>query len=160
MNLPKKYYKKCGDFIICGYEAEKGSIGHEYGGYRTTLYQIVVKGSGKIAKLFDSSVKELSVSSGRLVDLKDLLEKDVVFQFTEDTEVFGFNTLDVKQDWNAQLITDTFTASSDDSWIICFDGKSSINDKDFEKYDYSKVTKGTEYKVTLNNSILVLFTKV
>ena len=160
MNLPKKYYKKCGDFIICGYEAEKGSIGHEYGGYRTTLYQIVVKGSGKIAKLFDSSVKELSVSSGRLVDLKDLLEKDVVFQFTEDTEVFGFNTLDVKQDWNAELITDTFTASSDDSWLICFEGKSSVNDKDFEKYDYSKVTKGTEYKVTLNNSILVLFTKV
>ena len=160
MNLPKKYYKKGGDFIICGYEADKGSIGNEYGGYRTTLYQIVVKGSGKIAKLFDSNVKDLSVSSGRLVDLKDLLGKDVVFQFTEDTEVFGFNTLDVKQDWNAQLITDTFTASSDDSWIICFDGKSSINDKDFEKYDYSKVTKGTEYKVTLNNSILVLFTKV
>jgi len=160
MNLPKKYYKKCGDFIICGYEAEKGSIGHEYGGYRTTLYQIIVKGSGKIAKLFDSNVKDLSVSSGRLVDLKDLLEKDVVFQFTEDTEVFGFNTLDVKQDWNAELITDTFTASSDDSWIVCFDGKSTINDKDFEKYDYSKVTKGTEYKITLNNSILVLFTKV
>ena len=160
MNLPKKYYKKCGDFIICGYEADKGSIGNEYGGYRTTLYQIVVKGSGKIAKLFDSNVKDLSVSSGRLVDLKDLLGKDVVFQFTEDTEVFGFNTLDVKQDWNAQLITDTFTASSDDSWIVCFDGKSTINDKDFEKYDYGKVTKGTEYKVTLNNGILVLFTKV
>lgn len=160
MNLPKKYYKKCGDFIICGYEAEKGSIGHEYGGYRTTLYQIIVKGSGKIAKLFDSNVKNLSVSGGRLVDLKDLLGKDVVFQFTEDTEVFGFNTLDVKQDWNAELITDTFTASSDDSWLICFEGKSSVNDKDFEKYDYSKVTKGTEYKVTLNNSILVLFTKV
>ncbi len=160
MNLPKKYYKKCGDFIICGYEAKKGSIGHEYGGYRTTLYQIIVKGSGKIAKLFDSNVKNLSVSSGRLVDLKDLLEKDVVFQFTEDTEVFGFNTLDVKQDWNAELITDTFTVSSDDSWIVCFDGKSTINDKDFEKYDYSKVTKGTEYKITLNNSILVLFTKV
>ena len=160
MNLPKKYYKKCGDFIICGYEADKGSIGNEYGGYRTTLYQIVVKGSGKIAKLFDSNVKNLSVSSGRLVDLKDLLGKDVVFQFTEDTEVFGFNTLDVKQDWNAELITDTFTASSDDSWIVCFDGKSTINDKDFEKYDYGKVTKGTEYKVTLNNSILVLFTKV
>tara|TARA_R100000234_G_scaffold101038_1_gene70061 strand:- start:500 stop:982 length:483 start_codon:yes stop_codon:yes gene_type:complete len=160
MNLPKKYYKKCGDFIICGYEADKGSIGNEYGGYRTTLYQIVVKGSGKIAKLFDSNVKDLSVSSGRLVDLKDLLGKDVVFQFTEDTEVFGFNTLDVKQDWNAELITDTFTASSDDSWIVCFDGKSTINDKDFEKYDYGKVTKGTEYKVTLNNSILVLFTKV
>tara|TARA_B100000945_G_scaffold260835_1_gene219050 strand:+ start:1629 stop:2111 length:483 start_codon:yes stop_codon:yes gene_type:complete len=160
MNLPKKYYKKCGDFIICGYEADKGSIGNEYGGYRTTLYQIVVKGSGKIAKLFDSNVKDLSVSSGRLVDLKDLLGEDVVFQFTEDTEVFGFNTLDVKQDWNAELITDTFTASSDDSWIVCFDGKSTINDKDFEKYDYGKVTKGTEYKVTLNNSILVLFTKV
>ena len=160
MNLPKKYYKKCGDFIICGYEADKGSIGNEYGGNRTTLYQIVVIGSGKIAKLFDSNVKDLSVSGGRLVDLKDLLGKDVVFQFTEDTEVFGFNTLDVKQDWNAQLITDTFTASSDDSWIVCFDGKSSINDKDFEKYDYSKVTKGTEYKVTLNNGILVLFTKV
>ena len=160
MNLPKKYYKKCGDFIICGYEADKGSIGNEYGGYRTTLYQIVVKGSGKIAKLFDSNVKDLSVSSGRLVDLKDLLGEDVVFQFTEDTEVFGFNTLDVKQDWNAELITDTFTASSDNSWSICFDGKSSINDKDFEKYDYSKVTKGTEYKVTLNNGILVLFTKV
>ena len=160
MNLPKKYYKKCGDFIICGYEAEKGSIGHEYGGYRTTLYQIIVKGSGKIAKLFDSNVKDLSVSGGRLVDLKDLLGKDVIFQFTEDTEVFGFNTLDVTQDWNAELITDTFTASSDDSWLICFEGKSSVNDKDFEKYDYSKVTKGTEYKVTLNNSILVLFTKV
>ena len=160
MNLPKKYYKKCGDFIICGYEADKGSIGNEYGGYRTTLYQIIVKGSGKIAKLFDSNVKDLSVSGGRLVDLKDLLGKDVVFQFTEDNEVFVFNTLDVKQDWNAQLITDTFTASSDDSWIVCFDGKSSINDKDFEKYDYGKVTKGTEYKVTLNNSILVLFTKV
>ena len=160
MNLPKKYLKECSDFMICCYEAEKGSIGNEYGTHRKTLYQIIVKGSGKIAKLFDSNVKDLSVSSGRLVDVKDLLEKDVVFQFTEDTEVFGFNTLDVKQDWNAELITDTFTASSDDSWIICFDGKSSINDKDFEKYDYSKVTKGTEYKVTLNNSILVLFTKV
>ena len=83
MNLPKKYYKKCGDFIICGYEADKGSIGNEYGGYRTTLYQIIVKGSGKIAKLFDSNVKDLSVSGGRLVDLKDLLGKDVVFQFTD-----------------------------------------------------------------------------
>ena len=93
------------------------------------------------------------------MDVQDLLGKDVVFQFSADTEVFGFNTLDVKQDWNAKLITETFTAS-DDSWIICFDGKSSVNGKDFEKYDYSKVTKGTEYKVTLNNSILVLFTKV
>ena len=160
MNLPKKYYKKCSDFIVCGYEAEKGSIGNEYGENRTTLYQIVVKGSGKIAKLFDSNVKNLSVSSDCLVDVKDLLGNDVVFQFSEDTEVFGFNTLDVKQDWNAQLITDTFTASNDNSWLICFEGKSSVNGKDFEKYDYSKVTKGTEYKVTLNNSILVLFTKV
>ena len=160
MNLPKNCLKKCSDFMICSYEAEKGAIGNEYGGYRTTLYQIIVKGSGKLAKLFDSNVKDLSVSSGRLVDVKDLLGKDVVFQFSEDTEVFGFNTLDVKQDWNAQLITDTFTASSDNSWLICFDGKSSVYSKDFEKYDYSKVTKGTEYKVTLNNSILVLFTKV
>ena len=49
-----RYFKKCEEFSICEEVGDANVIGIEPAEERNTLYHIVVKGSGRVAKIFDS----------------------------------------------------------------------------------------------------------
>ena len=49
-----RYHKKCEEFSICCEVGQAGVIVLEKSTERYTSYQIVVKGSGKMAKVFES----------------------------------------------------------------------------------------------------------
>ena len=51
-----RYNKKCEEFSICCEVGQAGVIVLEKSTERFTSYQIVVKGSGKMAKVFDLSL--------------------------------------------------------------------------------------------------------
>ena len=50
----KQYIKKCGEFSVCSEVGEANVLFTEHADDRTTLYQIIVKGSGRVAKTFSS----------------------------------------------------------------------------------------------------------
>ena len=65
-----RYLKKCEEFSICSEVGESDLLFTELSEDRSTLYQIVVKGSGKIAKVFDSKFTKLDETTDNFVDLK------------------------------------------------------------------------------------------
>ena len=54
----QRFLKKCDEFFICSETGNSGDVFYESVEERKTLFQIIVKGSGKIAKLFDSDYEE------------------------------------------------------------------------------------------------------
>ena len=63
-----RYIKKCEEFSICSEVGESNLIFTEYSEDRSTLYQIVVKGSGKIAKVFDDKLTKLDEVTDNFVN--------------------------------------------------------------------------------------------
>ena len=58
----KKYhrsFKRCEEFSICSEAGDGDVIGVEPAEERYTLYHIVVKGSGRVAKIFDDDYQAL-----------------------------------------------------------------------------------------------------
>tara|TARA_Y100000739_G_C20173784_1_gene268995 strand:- start:272 stop:490 length:219 start_codon:yes stop_codon:yes gene_type:complete len=72
--------------------------------------------------------------------------------------MYGFNAIDIKQDWNGKLIKESFRGD-DKSWLICFDGNPVINGVNVNPMDYSKLDN-KHYDVCLNNAVLGIFTKL
>jgi hypothetical protein len=72
--------------------------------------------------------------------------------------MYGFNAIDIKQDWNGKLIKESFRGD-DKSWLICFDGNPVINGVNINPMDYSKLDN-KYYDVCLNNAVVGIFTKL
>ena len=51
-----RYFKKCEEFAICSEVGESNLLFPETHDERRTLYQIVVKGTGKVGRIFDLSL--------------------------------------------------------------------------------------------------------
>lgn len=155
-----KYFKKCEEFYICGSKDKKKEIFAETGDKSLTIYQIIVRGKGKLITTFDSI--SIDGSSGDIVDCRSLMGKDRVLLSDKDGEehyeVYGFNSLTPSQDWDAKKITSSFRGDSN-SWIICFDGSATINGKVVEKFDYAKL-EDKDYEVEVDNALLGVFTKL
>ena len=49
-----RYFKKCEEFAICSEVGESNLLFPETFDERRTLYQIVVKGEGRVVSIFDS----------------------------------------------------------------------------------------------------------
>lgn len=160
MMLPqvKRFFKKCeNEFAICSEMGDAGLLFTEYARERYTLYQIVLKGSGKIAKVFDSDYEEV-VEGEKIYSLKKYIGYDTIFESYEPFHIFGFNTLNIHQDWDGKLLEGSFEGDND-SWLVCFDGRPIINGKELKRMDYAKLQK-KEYNVELNGSVVGVFTKV
>ena len=69
-----RYFKKCEEFAICSEVGESNFLFPETSDERRTLYQIVVKGTGRVGKIFDSEYTELDEQNNYFVDLKNIWE--------------------------------------------------------------------------------------
>ena len=152
-----RFFKKCEDFSICSELGDSDCIVAEHTNERRTLYQIVVYGSGKVARPFESEFKVLDSSDNNFVDLKEYLHDHTVFHSTEPFLIYGFNTLSKDVDWNGRLVTKSFTGD-DMSWLICFDGNPVVNGKVLHKLDYTKLEQKL-YNVEINDGLIGVFTK-
>jgi len=123
-----RYFKKCEEFNICSEVGDANVVALEEAKDRYTLYHIVVKGSGRVAKTFDSEYMVGDINGVYFSDVKKFLGFDTVFESFEPVQVYGFNTQDLEQDWDGRLVKDSFDGD-DKSWLICFKGNPVINGK-------------------------------
>ncbi len=154
----KRYLKKCEEFSICSEIGNSAGICVvEPADERRTLYQIVIKGSGRMAKVFDSNFLEGDCKNKIMTDLRGFMGSDTIFQSYEPFHMYGFNTLDTHQDWEGKLIKESFMGEND-SWLVCFDGNPTINDVLLSRMDYAKL-ENKWYNVDINNSVVGVFKK-
>ena len=151
----KRFFKKCEEFSICSEIADSGD--YFVDGYpdNTTIYHICTMGSVRLAKPFNGEVDLLS--NGELFDCRKYLYEQRIYQALEDLYIIGFNPLKPEQDWDGELIKNSFMGNVK-SYLICFDGKPVVNGKKMEKWDYASLVNKI-YEVELNDGILALFTK-
>ena len=158
MKTYNRYIKKCEEFLICSERGEANVIGVEDAKERYTMYHIVVKGSGRVAKAFDNDYMVGDVNGVYFADVKKFLGHHTVFESFEPVHMYGFNTLDLKQDWDGKLVEGSFEGN-DKSWLICFKGNPIINGKELKVMDYAKL-ENKYYDVNLNDAIVGVFTKL
>tara|TARA_B100001093_G_scaffold366269_1_gene351035 strand:- start:871 stop:1332 length:462 start_codon:yes stop_codon:yes gene_type:complete len=151
-----RYFKKCEEFTICSEFGESNLLFTETSNERNTIYQIVVKGSGRVGKIFDSEYTRLD-NNNNFVDLKKYLGSDTVFQSYTPFHIYGFNKID-NLDWDGKLVTESFKGD-DKTWLICFKGNPIINGRELQIMDYAKL-ENKFYDVNLNDAIVGVFTKL
>ena len=151
----KRFFKKCEEFSICSEIADSGD--YFVDGYpdNTTMFHICTKGSVRLAKPFDGEIDILP--NKELVDTRKYLYEQRIYQALEDLYIIGFNPLKPEQDWDGELIKNSFTGNIK-SYLICFDGKPVVNGKEMKRWDYASLVNKT-YEVEINDGILALFTK-
>ena len=71
--------------------------------------------------------------------------------------MYGFNPLKVGQDWDGQLVKESFFGDSK-SYLICFNGSPVVNGIEMQRMDYA-LLQSKEYKVEINDGVLGMFTK-
>ena len=105
--------------------------------------------------------------AGVLMDLRPHVHKKVIFEATEDFFTIGFNTLDKNQNWEGRLVKKNETKLDlnyireleKETFLICFDGKPVVNNKQMKRYDYARINLSKDYDIKLNNGALGLFFK-
>ena len=150
-----RYHKKCESWIACGAKGDKGAINFDYGYERKTIYQYATKGLVKISKLFSSKSK--TFGSGYLINVKEFYKHNVVYEFLEDTDVWGFNPLH-EEDWDGKIVNKTFKAERQ-SVLVCLDGSPIVNNIMLSRHDYDELTFGKTYTILPDSGVLALFTK-
>jgi len=151
------------DFALCNLKLDKGWIGIHEVDENKGLYYYLYSGSPKVGIAFENTM--INLTKGALTSTKQHLDKSIILEATDDCDMIIFNTIEKSQDWSGSLITSkeqfyTFTCDNANSYLICLDGAPIVNSKNLQKFDYSKLTLGKEYTVTLNNGVLGLFTKL
>ena len=154
----RRYRKKCEEFAICCEMGDANVIFLEPSNQRTTLYQIIIKGSGRVSKLFDADHVDLDDKTNSFVNLKKFIGYNTIFQSYTSSYIYGFNTLDLDQDWDGKLITDSFVGD-DRSWLVCFDGRPVINGLELARMDYAKL-ENKHYNVDIKDGLVGVFTKL
>jgi hypothetical protein len=153
-----KYHRKCGDFSICCELGEAGVIHLEPSDERRTLFQIIVRGSGRMAKIFDSNYILGDSNKNNFIDMRKYMGYTTIFEADEPFFIYGFNTLDPEQDWDGKLISDSFEGTAG-SILVCFKGNPIINGTTLKPRDYARL-ENKKYNVTSNDSIIGIFTKL
>ena len=157
--------RHCEDFCLCIMVGKKGEVVAENPDDRFTLYQYNIYGGGKAGVMFEEGYIESE--SRVLMDLRQHVRKKVIFEATDDFFTVGFNTLDKDQNWEGRLVKENETTLDLDyirelkkeTFLICFDGKPIVNDKQMKRYDYARIDLSKDYDITLNNGALGLFFK-
>ena len=164
MESPKcrRFYRHHDDFSICVNIGEKGYVLAEHPNERYTIFYYGIRGSGKFARLFEE--KYLNIEEGKLYDVQEYVNSNVVFQAEEDFHLIGFNTNDKNIKWQAQIINteiNKYTTEYIKSYLVCLDGKILINGKNFKRYDYAQLNVGKEYNIEQSdNSVLIMISEI
>jgi hypothetical protein len=158
----RRFYRVCGDFSLCVNIGEKGYVLAEHPNERYTTFYYGIRGKGKFAKLFEE--KYLTIEEGKLYDVQEYVNSNVVFQAEEDFHLIGFNTNDKNIKWQAQIINteiNKYTTEYIKSYLVCLDGKILINGKNFKRYDYAQLNVGKEYNIEQSdNSVLIMISEI
>jgi len=158
----RRFYRVCGDFSLCVNIGEKGYVLAEHPNERYTIFYYGIRGRGKFARLFEE--KYLNIEEGKLYDVQEYVNSNVVFQAEEDFHLIGFNTNDKNIKWQAQIINteiNKYTTEYIKSYLVCLDGKILINGKNFKRYDYAQLKVGKEYNIKQpDNSVLIMIREI
>ena len=160
----KRFLKIYEDFTICVNIGDAEYVLAEHPSERHTLYIYPIKGKAKLGHIFQSDYVTIDSNENKLLNIKEYLNEVVVFQTETDFYFIGFNTLNKNIDWDGRLITNEeslLVIDKPNSYFVCLNGKVTINDKQFKRFDYASVDVGKEYSIQINeNSALGLFSKL
>ena len=156
--LSESSYIMLEDFALCNLKIDKDWVGVHPANDNKGLYYYLYSGSPKIGVAFETTT--LNLNQKELFSSKSHIGKSLILEASSACDLLIFNTLDTSQDWNGSLVTSTFTCDNANSYLICLDGTPTVNSTTMQKFDYSKLTSGKQYSVTLNGGVLGLFTKV
>ena len=163
--MTRRAVRHCEHFSLCVNVGKKGHVIAEDPRERFTIYQYNIYGGGKAGVMFEEGYIESQV--GVLMDLRPHVHKKVIFEATEDFFTIGFNTLDKNQNWEGRLVKKNETILDlnyirelkKETFLICFDGKPVVNNKQMKRYDYASINLSKDYGIKLNNGVLGLFFK-
>ena len=163
--MTRRAVRHCEHFSLCVNVGKKGHVIAEDPRERFTIYQYNIYGGGKAGVMFEEGYIESQV--GVLMDLRPHIHKKVIFEATEDFFTIGFNTLDKNQNWEGRLVKKNETKLDlnyireleKETFLICFDGKPVVNNKQMKRYDYARINLSKDYDIKLNNGALGLFFK-
>ena len=163
--MTRRAVRHCEHFSLCVNVGKKGHVIAEDPRERFTIYQYNIYGGGKAGVMFEEGYIESQV--GVLMDLRPHVHKKVIFEATEDFFTIGFNTLDKNQNWEGRLVKKNETKLDlnyireleKETFLICFDGKPVVNNKQMKRYDYARINLSKDYDIKLNNGALGLFFK-
>ena len=163
--MTRRAVRHCEHFSLCVNVGKKGHVIAEDPRERFTIYQYNIYGGGKAGVMFEEGYIESQV--GVLMDLRPHIHKKVIFEATEDFFTIGFNTLDKNQNWEGRLVNKNETKLDlnyireleKETFLICFDGKPLVNNKQMKRYDYAAINLSKDYDIKLNNGVLGLFFK-
>ena len=162
--MTRRAIRHCDDFCLCVNVGKKGHVIAESPEERYTIFQYNIYGGGKAGVMFEEGYIESQV--GVLMDLRPHIHKKVIFEATEDFFTIGFNTLDKDQNWEGRLVKENETTLDLDyirelekeTFLICFDGKPIVNNKQMKRYDYARLDLSKDYTI-INNGVLGIFFK-
>ena len=155
----KSYLKKCEEFSICSQVGDSAGLVYvEPAVDRMTMYQIAVKGSGRLSSIFNSEFEVGDANGINFSSMKHYMGQTTIFESYEPFQIYGFNTLSKNQDWYGKLINESFDGN-DKSWLVCFDGRPVINGSELVRMDYAKLEK-KHYDVNIKDGLVGVFTKL
>jgi len=154
----KKFIKKCEEFILCGGYGDANGIFTDGFPDNKAIYHIIVKGSVKMGRPFESEFVSLDADSNNFVDVRDYLYSKRVYTSSSPYLMYGFNPIDLREFWEAKLVKESFEGD-DKSWLICFTGKPVINGVYVKPMDYAKLDNKS-YDIILNDAVVGVFTKL
>ena len=154
----RRYFKMCEEFKVCCASGDVGELYIERKDDNYTMYEIFVRGKGRLAKIFDSDYIIGEGNGYNFHDMKKYLDHDIICEALEPFLIFGFNSLERNQDWDGKLITESFDGD-DRSWLICFNGNPVVNGKQLNSLDYAKL-ENKRYDVNIKDGLIGVFTKL
>ena len=154
----KKFIRKCEEFILCGGYGDANGIFTDGFPDNKAIYHIIVKGSVKMGRPFESEFVSLDADSNNFADVRDYLYSQRVYTSSSPYLMYGFNPIDVREFWEAKLVKESFEGD-DKSWLICFTGKPVINGVSVKPMDYAKLDNKS-YDIILNDAVVGVFTKL
>ena len=156
--LSESSYIMLEDFALCNLKIDKDWVGVHPANDNKGLYYYLYSGSPKIGVAFETTT--LNLNQKELFSSKSHIGKSLILEASSACDLLIFNTLNTTQDWNGSLVTNTFTCDNENSYLICLDGTPTVNSTTMQKFDYSKLTSGKQYSITLSGGVLGLFTKI
>ena len=156
--IMERFIKKCEEFVICGSYGDANVTFADGFPDNNAIYHVITKGEIKMGVPFDSDYITLHYKDNNFVDVKEYLYKNRIYLSLSSYYMYGFNSIDIKQDWNGKLVEESFEGDNK-SWLICFNGTPIINGVTLESMDYAKL-ESKHYNVDINDAIVGIFTKL
>lgn len=154
MNDPKckRFHRKCDEFSLCVNIGEAEYVIAEHSNERYCVFYYVIKGRGKIGKLFDANY--ILAEPKKMYDVQSLMNDSIAFQALEDFHLIGFNTLDKSIKWGCKELDEnnkTINLSLENNILLCLNGTMKINNKSIKRYDYVSLESNVTYNIDINS---------